>query len=105
MKFNVPGKLVVPRINRNNEVENTGYMLNELMKAKVNRLRLSVRSLIYIYNSLTTGSYYSCISGWDHYVISRPLMVMVVILDVFMITLQYSINYIRSNPSVPLGCW
>ena len=25
MKFNVPGKLVVPRINRNNEVENTGY--------------------------------------------------------------------------------
>jgi len=33
------------------------------------------------------------------------LMVMVVILDVFMITLQYSINYIRSNPSVPLGCW
>ena len=30
------------------------------------------------------------------------LMVMVVILDVFMITLQYSINYIRSNPSVPL---
>ena len=26
MKFNVPGKLVVPRINRNNEVENTGYM-------------------------------------------------------------------------------
>ena len=37
MKFNVPGKLVVPRINRNNEVENTGYMLNELMKAKVNR--------------------------------------------------------------------
>ena len=28
MKFNVPGKLVVPRINRNNEVENTGYMLN-----------------------------------------------------------------------------
>ena len=46
MKFNVPGKLVVPRINRNNEVENTGYMLNELMKAKVNRLRLSVRSYI-----------------------------------------------------------
>ena len=36
IKFNVPGKLVVPRINRNNEVENTGYMLNELMKAKVN---------------------------------------------------------------------
>ena len=30
MKFNVPGKLVVPRINRNNEVENTGYMLNLL---------------------------------------------------------------------------
>ena len=30
----------------NNEVENTGYMLNELMKAKVNRLRLSVRSYI-----------------------------------------------------------
>merc|ERR1711951_104725 len=22
------------------------------------------------YNSLTTGNYYSCISGWDHYVIS-----------------------------------
>ena len=37
---------MVPRINRNNEVENTGYMLNELMKAKVNRLRLSVRSYI-----------------------------------------------------------
>ena len=46
MKFNVPGKLVVPRINRNNEVENTGYMLNELMKAEVNRFRLSVRSYI-----------------------------------------------------------
>ena len=46
IKANVPGKLVVPRINRNNEVENTGYMLNELMKAKVNRLRLSVRSYI-----------------------------------------------------------
>ena len=50
MKFNVPGKLVVPRINRNNEVENTGYMLNELMKAKVNRLRLSVRSYITMSN-------------------------------------------------------
>ena len=46
MKFTVPGKLVLPRINRKNEVQNTGYMLNEFMKAKVNRFLLSVRSYI-----------------------------------------------------------
>ena len=62
MKFNVPGKLVVPRINRNNEVENTGYMLNELMKAKVNRLRLSVRSYI---NPLAS-SYLSIFTIQEH---------------------------------------
>ena len=46
MKLSVPGKLVLPRINRKNEVQNTGYMLNEFMKAKVNRFLLSVRSYI-----------------------------------------------------------
>ena len=46
MKFNVPGKLELARINTKNELEKAGYMLNELMKAKVNRLRLWVRSYI-----------------------------------------------------------
>ena len=45
MKFNVPGKLVVPRINRNNEVENTGYPI-QLTTSDVPNVSLLVMDLV-----------------------------------------------------------